>query len=869
MKKILSFLMALTMVLGLNAAPVALKQLKAPKSTSRMELVQKQKTAQPVTHQTAVKHAPKQFRHIDRTAMRKAPMAEGVTFTFAGESDLEQSKSGISLVIAKGSGSSDPAWNTTSKHLRVYANNTITISGSDITKIELTFGKTKASADYADLTANVGTLVSGGTSTAVGDFKTDTWTGTADEVVFSMGASGQRAVEKIVVYTDGEVPPTPPTPSGDVTITGLNYVDAIFYADETYGDYWSFDFYKELDEEGYILAPYVYFVCNESTTSGTKIAGAWTAYDSGYFATDDEESGIYTDETTPVGSLTVTCVEQGIYNFVGSFVGEDGKTYTWTLNNMEVYAYNGDTYEDITLTDGGTPTPPTPGKDTIYSVINHPMVMDSIADFGWIYVSGNNDDYSLGIQVNTDHLLGEFTNDDIEYEYTQMIDWAAYDYVDIESVPSVVIAQVEDTLRFTVTIKATNGQVYVVTMNDFDAQPTGEETYVDIVLPEVYDMTEEEGWFQVLGYDVTGEYYASLCVNTDNMFGSFTDGDMDWEYTGVYIGETTVQLVENSMTITVSAVGDTVVYRAEVLDVDGMKWIITMKDFTPTPTEIIDLVTIEADGEYSAEYGDYYAMGVTADGDEISLDIYMDKLASGTFTIDDVETYYSGITLASGQLVEFYSADITLTVKGSDVLIEAVIIGRDIKQYNVTMEIAGAQPSGDHTIVLADYADVSFTTLDGAYTVASSQNGGASAPSYNDTSEDLRLYAKNTFTLTKNTKDGPMTKIIFCISDKGLARQADIAVSTGEIVSYDMDNALVTWTGEASEVVFTVGDKATHGSDGANKAGQFDFTAIDIEYAATGLISTKANKVADKCFINGQLMIIKDGKQYNVLGVAF
>ncbi|MCQ2325722.1 MAG: hypothetical protein MJZ58_05980, partial [Paludibacteraceae bacterium] len=55
-------------------------------------------------------------------------------------------------------------------------------------------------------------------------------------------------------------------------------------------------------------------------------------------------------------------------------------------------------------------------------------------------------------------------------------------------------------------------------------------------------------------------------------------------------------------------------------------------------------------------------------------------------------------------------------------------------------------------------------------------------------------------------------------------------------------------------------------SDGANKAGQFDFTAIDIEYAATGLISTKANKVADKCFINGQLMIIKNDAIYNYQG---
>ncbi|MCQ2340658.1 MAG: hypothetical protein MJZ79_07795 [Paludibacteraceae bacterium] len=651
----------------------------------------------------------------------------------------------------------------------------------------------------------------------------------------------------------GDVPPTPPTPTGDVEITGLKYAEAYYYS-----GYWDFDIYTSEDT----YYPDVYFSANEEATSKTSIVGTYTAYYAGYWTSANDS--VEADYENPVGTLTITNVEQGIYNFVGSFVGTDGKTYTWNAQNVEVYAYDVDNdYAEITLNEGDGPTPPTPGEP-IYTTMNHPMVMDSIADFGWIYVSGENDDYSLGIQVNTDHLLGEFTNDDIEYEYTQMIDWVAYELVDIESVPSVVIAQVEDTLRFTVTIKATDGQVYVVTMNDFEAQPTGEETYVDVMLPEVYDATETEGWFQVLGYDVTGEYYASICVNTTNMFGTFADADMDWEYTGIYVGETAVQLIESSIAVSVYNVADTVVYRAEVLDVDGMKWIITMKDFVPTPTEIIDLVTVEAEGEFSAEYGDYYATGVTADGDEIAFDIYMDQLASGTFTLADVETYYSGIMLADGTLVEFYSADIKLTVTGKDVLIEAVIIGRDAKQYNITMEIAGGQPSGDHTIVIADYADVSFTTLDGAYIVASAQNGGSSAPVYNADGMDARLYAKNTFTLTSN--NGAMTEIVFNISDKGLARQADIAVSAGEITSYDMTNAKVTWKGNATEVIFTVGDKNTHGTDAPSKAGQFDFTSIDIVTAATGLQDLRLNDNVKKFMYKGNVMINVNGVIYNVMG---
>lgn len=251
---------------------------------------------------------------------------------------------------------------------RVFAGKSLTLSASsNITKVRI-IGLAKAGFTGS---TNKGTITAGGSYAE--ETTKATWEDpliviegiNATSVTLDCGKQIRVYMIEVTLGEGGDTPPTPPTPSGDVTITGLNYADAIFYADETYGDYWAFDFYKELDEEGYILSPYVYFVCEESTTSGTKIAGTWTAYDAGYFATDDEESGIYTDEEVPVGSLTVTCVSQGVYNFVGSFVGTDGKTYTWTLNNMEVYAYNGDTYEDITLTDGGTPTPPTPVGDEI------------------------------------------------------------------------------------------------------------------------------------------------------------------------------------------------------------------------------------------------------------------------------------------------------------------------------------------------------------------------------------------------------------------------------------------------------------------------------------------------------------------------
>ncbi|MCQ2312472.1 MAG: hypothetical protein MJZ84_03375 [Paludibacteraceae bacterium] len=782
MKKILSLIMALTLVMGVNASFTPLMK-KAVKNAPRLEQVQKQTAAQPAT----VKHAHKNFRHIDRTAIRKAPMAsQTVIFAPAdfadqggeGGSSVSTTKDGITISTDKGWG--HRAYNQDTQEndgapdqFRVYTGGKLTISAtSTITKIEFQVSESK---------------YDGGLSSPYTPNATS-WTETM---------SKQARITAITVTLGEGGTPTPPTPSGDVKITGLNYVDAIFYADETYGDYWAFDFYKELDEEGYILSPYVYFVCEESTTSGTKIAGTWTAYDAGYFATDDEESGIYTDEEVPVGSLTVTCVSQGVYNFVGSFVGTDGKTYTWTLNNMEVYAYNGDTYEDITLTDGGDG--PTPVGDT--------TALTMLDAFEFAY-------------------YGSYSTE------------GAYNY-------SLVLYNSQD-----------------------------EENYVPQVGLDIYTETKDEftGKFSAEGGNL-GLDYSAFYPTADSEGESFTDASVTvTEGEGDELTVEGIFTTEAGKTYTFSVTAEPYIYDAE-------------HPYEPQEVKTFNLTAVEGelDETYFAEYGLVYYYLYMEDGSLVGLTYRTANgtQPKGTFAISDEEgadAFLTGMDYygyADGSYYETVEGDVYYFVSGSvtlatDELGNTTITANATSCYGstftVTGVIGGKQPSGDHTIVIADYKDVNFTTLDGAYTVASAANGGT-APAYNENGEDLRLYAKNIFTLTKNTKDGPMTKVVFNISTKGLTRQAEIAVSTGKIVEYDMDAATVTWEGEASEIVFTVGEKNVYGSDGKTKAGQFDFTSMDIEgsdYSALDNINTGVKAV--KFFDGKQVIIERNGRQYNLLG---
>ena len=109
---------------------------------------------------------------------------------------------------------------------------------------------------------------------------------------------------------------------------------------------------------------------------------------------------------------------------------------------------------------------------------------------------------------------------------------------------------------------------------------------------------------------------------------------------------------------------------------------------------------------------------------------------------------------------------------------------------------------------------------------------GVNNPAYNTTSQDLRVYANGTFTVTSSI--GSMTQIVFNLSEQGKRRLTAITSSTGSIASQALGDETVTWTGYASEVVFTAGSRAVYGSDGESKAGQFDFTSFDVTVGSSG-----------------------------------
>ncbi|MBQ7382293.1 MAG: C10 family peptidase [Paludibacteraceae bacterium] len=157
------------------------------------------------------------------------------------------------------------------------------------------------------------------------------------------------------------------------------------------------------------------------------------------------------------------------------------------------------------------------------------------------------------------------------------------------------------------------------------------------------------------------------------------------------------------------------------------------------------------------------------------------------------------------------------TKAGSKSVIEA------ITYYAVFANEEGGSAPVKTTLTMEDYKAASG--IFGNFTFEAVKNSGSTAPTYNADGKDVRLYAKNTLTISSATE---MTEIVFNISTAGLKRLAPITASTGTITTQKSGDTQVTWTGSATSVTFTVGDKADYGTDGSSKAGQLDFTSVDI-----------------------------------------
>ena len=137
-----------------------------------------------------------------------------------------------------------------------------------------------------------------------------------------------------------------------------------------------------------------------------------------------------------------------------------------------------------------------------------------------------------------------------------------------------------------------------------------------------------------------------------------------------------------------------------------------------------------------------------------------------------------------------------------------------------TALFAGAETIDNKTATWTATANGALTLTSGTYTLTASKAEGKTVPMHHKDG-DIRVYTKGTLTVT--TTGANMKSIVFNIAKTGIYVQADMSASTGTV------------TGDANNVILTVGKKATYGRE-KNKNGQFRF--IKAEITANGTSSS-------------------------------
>ena len=174
--------------------------------------------------------------------------------------------------------------------------------------------------------------------------------------------TGNSQYKPFYVYKAGEGGGDNPggeTPETEVDVTDLDYAMA-FYEEEEGFAYWEIQLFN-LNAAGDDIEFPLTLVGVEAK-SKTSLNGTYDMIVAVYGTGEDAEGyieGVYMSEDA-TGTLTIKNVDnEGTYSFVGSFVGEDGKTYKLNTESFMMWVEDGLTGEEIELNEGGN----TPGDN--------------------------------------------------------------------------------------------------------------------------------------------------------------------------------------------------------------------------------------------------------------------------------------------------------------------------------------------------------------------------------------------------------------------------------------------------------------------------------------------------------------------------
>ena len=486
--------------------------------------------------------------------------------------------------------------------------------------------------------------------------------------------------------------------------------------------------------------------------------------------------------------------------------------------------------------------------------------------------------------IASDEVVGEYTQDDMYVAYANYImfvDGIDTTFVDFLAL-NLTVTKEDQTYFADAYALGVDTVMYHITMSYTKPAPTDT---IDIVATNmVIDELELDFWDMVLCTITASneEYTVTLDMANGLPLGELTSADFNVEWSSVYrIADATEIVFEDILSATVTEVDGQRAIKAQALGVDTILYNLDLSYVLP---EAKDTVAIEFTTPASAEYyddGDYY---IYNENEEyiVVLDIYAEANAlEGEYEGEDFYLYYTKVGLiADGDTtaveVALAKANVTkvseelahidaellcwnnvLYLVSTDVTMSKVGLQYDMTEGEVNREYNLNDELTITTDYVADYGELYVDVMAGDMSDLMSLLFFV-----NDTVEGL-VIPEGTYPISDTYAEGTVLASTGYDADYG-AMPSNYCTLVADGGNLYLNECFFMVGG--SVVVEHVDGHLKITIDAVNSYDVPAHIVYEANPAETGFENIKVNTNASKMIENDQLLIIKDGVKYNVMG---
>ena len=546
---------------------------------------------------------------------------------------------------------------------------------------------------------------------------------------------------------------------------------------------------------------------------------------------------------TPYASASLTKTvsmyeEQELVHIDAAFTDTLGNNYTLAYQQAP-FIITGDTIDVVFTTNANKP----------------------IYDDGLCQLGAENDDYEIAFTFPCAEgaPAGTYTEDDMNLEYTHVNDFEAVS-------ARCVVVENNGTISLEGWILAKDGNVYHV-MFSFTA-PTAQSyetiTATNLVLDDSY-----ASYFGIIIVEASNEdYTVSMYLPAENYFGTFSADEVSLSIRGE---EGKIEIYEGTITVANTATG--VAITGTVLSMDGVQYTLNLTYVIPDATS---QETITMSGKLTNYEGQAWQFIGSTATEMVTIAAYATSIP-GTYGRSDLMADYTYVVKVVGSDTLFYDmvdANVVVAVSGQNATITGTLKGQNYYDNSDVIEF-----TLNLTATVEDYVE----EPQGSQYDKQDEGFYYKFPTYNIDDQYLAQYnvfvveatdAENhTISLEFNVEAGAteLPAGVYTISDSYAAG----TVTAGSINQYIYGSFAGSLNDEGYINVpmwlivngtVTVLENGVIEVAATNTWGQGIYSRLG-EYPE-GIENTDAKAGAVKAIRNGQLIIIKNGAEYNAQGAS-